>query len=161
MKHRVLTATLVVSLALNAALLAAWHGSNPGTARADVTGGEELAPYMATMQHQTHKLGLSLQARNRPLAAFYLEELHETVAMIEQKFPNYDNLPIAELAGAMLEPSFEPVDKALAGSNWPAATAAYDRLVSACNDCHAAANHEYIEITVPAGNPFNQTFAAK
>ena len=162
MKSRITIALLLLSLALNATLgIALWHGPQ-GNAHADVTAeGEELAPYMAMMQHHAHKLGLSIQARNPALAGFYLEELEETTELVEQKFPTYDGVAIGELAEAMLAPSIEPVEKAITAGNWPAATAAYDRLVGACNDCHAAANHDFIEITVPSANPFNQAFSLK
>jgi hypothetical protein len=158
-KSRVTLALLFASLVLNATLGAALLRGPGADARADAGEAEELAPYMALLQHHTHKLGLAVQAKNQALAAFYLEEVEETTREIEKRFPTYDGVAIGELAEAMLLPSVEPVEKAIQGASWPAAAGAYGKLVGACNDCHAAANHDFIEITVPAGNPFNQSFS--
>jgi hypothetical protein len=152
---------LIASLGFNTALLVTGRRASSRDAHADTDAGVELSPYMATMQQQAHKLGLAIQAQNQPLAGFYAEELGETIEIIEKTFPLYDDVMIAELAGAMFEPSLPPLVKAIASSQWPAATAAYEGLISACNDCHGAANHEFIEVVTPAGNPFNQSFSKR
>lgn len=159
MKSRITLPLLFVSLVLNATLGATLLRGPGADARADEGEAEELAPYMALMQHHAHKLGLAIQAKNQALAAFYLEEVEETARTIEKKFPSYDGVAVGELAEVMLMPSIEPVEKAIRGASWPAAAASYGKLVGACNDCHAAANHGFIEITVPSGNPFNQSFS--
>jgi hypothetical protein len=158
-KFRIVIALLILSLALNALLLVTVRRA---LSRAEDAGGPppaELAPYMATLQHQAHKLGLSIQARNRPLAGFYLDEVEETAEIIAKTFPLYDHVHVAELVDAMFAPSLPPLVKALESEDWPAADRAYDALIGACNDCHGAADREYIEIVVPSGNPFNQTFS--
>lgn len=161
MKHRILTATLVASLLLNAWLvLGPVHHTTP--ALADVTPtGEELAPYMNQLQRHAHKLGLSIQAKNKPAADFYLTELSETFELVQKKFPSYDGFQIAALSKAMIDPAKPALTKALAASDWPTAAIAYDKYVAACNNCHIAVKHEFIKITVPTGNPFNQSFATK
>lgn len=161
MRSHIVAVFLFASLALNGALWLSWNGSRAGDALADTGDGDELSAYMSTLQHHAHKLGLSIQARNRPLAEFYLDEIGEEIGIIRKKFPTYDQLEIADLAEAMLVPSVPPVAKAIAVSDWPAATLAYAGLIDSCNDCHAAANHDFIQITAPAGNPFNQTFSTK
>jgi hypothetical protein len=152
---------LFASLALNGVLWLSSHGSRVGDALADTGESDELSAYMSTLQHHTHKLGLSIQARNKPLAGFYLDEIGEAIGIIQRKFPTYDKLEIADLADAMPVPSVSPVAKAIAASDWPGATRAYAGLIDSCNDCHAAANHDFIKITVPTGNPFNQSFSTK
>ena len=161
MKHRILAATLVASLLLNAWLvIGSWHHATP--ALADVTpAGEELAPYMNHVQRHAHKLGLAIQAKNKPLADFYLTELGETFELVQKKFPTYDGYQIAALSKAMIDPAKPALTKALAASDWPTASIAYDKYVAACNNCHVAVKHEFIKITVPTGNPFNQSFATK
>jgi hypothetical protein len=114
---------------------------------------------MAMMQHLSHKLGLSIQAKNQPAAAFYLEEVEETVKLIEKKFPTYDKREIGKLAELMFVPSIEPLEKSIKAKSWPIATAGYNKLLDSCNSCHTAAEHAYIKITAPTTNPFNQTFA--
>jgi hypothetical protein len=153
---------LSVSLALNALLLALlWHGMSVRDTRADVGATEELTPHMEIMQHLSHKLGLAIQARNQPLAAFYLEEIHETTEVIQKKFPTYDKHDIAELMGAMLVPSIDPLKKSINAKSWAIANAGYTKLLDSCNDCHAATDHEFVKITAPTANPFNQAFSLK
>ena len=158
MKSGLSKLVLIGSLALNALLLSLlWGGASVRATHADEE--KELMPYMQMLQHLTHKLGLSIQAKNQPAASFYLTEIDETVAIIRNEIPIYDNFQIGSLAGTMLVPSFDPVKKALGGKNWVVTTAAYNRLVDSCNNCHGATNHGYLKITAPTGNPFNQTFS--
>ena len=162
MKSRLSKLLLIGSLAFNAVLLVLFAGGAPvRESRADVTGGvtEELVPYMEIMQHLSHKLGLSIQAKNEPLASFYLEEINETVALIRKKFPVYDKQEIASLAGAMFVPQIEPLRKAVKAKNWVITNAGYTKMIDSCNDCHAATDHEFIQITAPTTNPFNQSFS--
>jgi hypothetical protein len=155
---RILAGSLVLNGLL--ALSLAGHGTWVRDSRADVTpAGEELAPYMAQMQHLTHKLGLSLQARNAPLAGFYIEEIQETADVIQKKFPTYDKIAVGQLVNAMLVPSITPLDKSIKASNWAISNAGYTKLIDSCNGCHAAAQHSFIRITSPTQNPFNQSFS--
>ena len=152
---------LAGSLALNLLLALSLAGSAwVRESRADVTAsGEELSPYMATMQHLTHKLGLALQAKNAPLAGFYIEEIEEAATIIQKKFPTYDKIAVGQLMNAMLVPSIGPLDKSIKASNWAISNAGYTKLIDSCNGCHAAAQHPFIKITVPTQNPFNQSFS--
>lgn len=160
MKSRISKLMLIGSLALNALLLSLlWDGMSVRETRADAGATEELVPYMEILQHLTHKLGLSIQAKNEPLASFYLEEIGTTVSIIRKKFPTYDKMEIGSLAGAMLVPQIDPLQKSVKAKNWVIANAGYTKLVDSCNDCHGAADHEFIQITAPTGNPFNQTFS--
>jgi hypothetical protein len=154
---------LIGSVLVNISLVVvAWRGSLVDSARADVTpAGDELAPYMSDQHRFAHKLGLAIQNKNQPLARFYLEEIEEGFEVIEKKFPTYDKFQIAALAKAMIDPAKPALRKALEKPDWPAATAAYSNLLNACNTCHTAVTREYVKITVPTGNPFNQSFSPK
>jgi hypothetical protein len=155
---RILSASLLLNVLLALSLVG--RGAWVRDSRADVTpSGEELAPYMAMMQHLTHKLGLSLQARNAPLAGFYIEEIQETSEVIQKKFPTYDKIAVGQLMNAMLVPSIGPLDKSIKASSWAIANAGYTKLLDSCNGCHAAAQHPFIKITAPTQNPFNQSFS--
>jgi hypothetical protein len=160
-KSRIPIVLLIVSLCVSALLLVRARRPSGGDTPAGVAADNALAPHMATMQMQAHKLGLSIQARNQALAAFYLDELEETAETVEQSFPLHGDVPVAELIDTMLQPSLPPLDNAVAAADWPAATAAYESLISACNDCHGAANHEFVAIVPPVANPFNQTFSPR
>ena len=155
---KLLVGSLVLNLllALSLAGRVAWVGES----RADVTtSGEELSPYMALMQHHLHKLGLAVQSKNAPLAGFYLEEVEETAAIIQKKFPTYDKIAVGPLVSAMLVPSIAPLEKSIKASNWALSNTGYTKLIDSCNGCHAAAQHNFIKITAPTQNPFNQSFS--
>lgn len=161
MKKRLLLGSLAVSLLMNAWLAAAvWRPVSD--ARADVTpSGEELSTYMAQLQRHSHKLGLSIQAKNKPLADFYVTELGETLEMIQKKFPTYEGYQIAALSKAMIDPAKPALVKSLAASDWATASVAYGKYLEACNNCHVAVKHEFVKIVAPTTNPFNQSFATK
>ena len=119
----------------------------------------ELAPYMTRIQTFSQKLGYSIAGRNQPLAQFYLYEMREAVSEIVRDIPVYDNLPIDQLMVTMFYPPLKPLDTALAASDWPAADAGYTTLINACNTCHTASLHPFIQITPASGTPpFNQKF---
>lgn len=162
MTSRISKWILVGSLALNALLLSfLWSGVWVRETRADASKTEELVPYMELFAHLTHKLGLAIQAKNEPLASFYLEEIEATAGIVKRKFPAYDNMEIASLVNAMLIPSLDPLKKSIKSKNWVIISAGYNKLVDSCNDCHGATDHEFIQITPATNNPFNQSFSLK
>jgi hypothetical protein len=110
---------LAGSLILNAVLVLALAGREVRESRADVAGTDELSEYMALMQHHMHKLGLALQAKNAPLAGFYIEEVDETADLIQKKFPTYDKIAVAQLMSAMLVPSIAPLEKSIQAPTGP------------------------------------------
>ena len=58
----------------------------------------------------THKLALSVEARNAELAGFYLHEAEETAEAIRDEIPEYEGLPIGPLVGSMLMPHIERLE---------------------------------------------------
>jgi len=128
--------------------------------------GPELALLMGGLQTLTHKLALSADAGNAPLAAFYLHESLEQLKTIQREAPEYENLPIAVLIDRLALPAYAELETAttLPPSGKPAASreillAGLDRVVQSCNSCHAATQHGFIQITRGTEvNPFNQSF---
>lgn len=126
----------------------------------------ELALLMGTLQTLTHKLALSADAGNAPLAAFYLHESLEQLRTIQQEAPEYEKLPVAVLIERLALPAYSDLQKATAAQPpvQPEASrevllAGLDRVVQACNECHAATQHGFIRITRGTEvNPFNQSF---
>src|SRR5690349_20544467 len=109
---------LAGSLILYVVLVLALVGRELRESRADVSpSGKDLAPYMAMMQHNAHKLGLALQAKTQPLASFYMEEIEETAEIIQKKFPTYDKIAVGPLVNAMLVPSIAPLAASIKASN--------------------------------------------
>lgn len=70
-----------------------------------------LADLMAKMQLHSHKLQLSLDQGNLPLADFYAHELGEVIEDV-QAIDDYDGKPIGTLTTSMLLPSFEQLEAA-------------------------------------------------
>ncbi len=161
MKNRWWIALLVVSASVNVWMAVSLVRASSEARAHETPSGEELADYMAMVQRHAHKLGLSIESKNQPLAQFYAEELEETFEKIEATFPEYDGHPIARLVETVVDPVREPLEDALKAGDWNAAQGAYGRYLDACNGCHAAAGHPFVKIVAPSSNPFNQSFETK
>jgi hypothetical protein len=125
-------------------------------------GGDDLLSLMGRLQTLGHKLQLSLDSGNRPLAGFYaheLEEVAETVAGVER----YDGQPVGALTRTMLLPQIAAVNASLreAAAGVEPAIRAFERLVAHCNACHAATGHAFIVIERNPANPYAQSFAPR
>ena len=156
MKRAVVLTVLVTSLAISALM---YIGNITRPAQAHVINGEELTMYMDHMRRQAHKLGLSIDAKNKALAAFYLQEMGETIEVVQQKFPKYDEVQIAALVKAMMDPYMTPLGKAIDAGDWATAGTAYATLVKmGCNGCHTATQHGFLKIVPNKSNPYNQDF---
>lgn len=132
----------------------------------------ELAPYMGELQRLTHKLSLSVGARNHELARFYTYESIELLREIQRDVPEYDGQPIALLIDRMALPPTERLSALLARASRSEGEAesgesndaeqvqqALDELVASCNQCHVQTLHGFIKITAETRvNPFNQDF---
>lgn len=122
----------------------------------------ELALLMGTLQTLTHKLALSADAGNAPLAAFYLHESMEQLRTIQHEAPEYENLPIAVLVERLALPAYSDLEKAVAAqpeAGREALLAGLDRVIQSCNECHGATQHGFIRIIRGTEiNPFNQSF---
>ena len=126
----------------------------------------ELALLMGTLQRLTHKLALSADAGNAPLAAFYLHESLEQLRAIQVQSPEYENQPIAVLIDRLALPAYADLQKSLDYPHTPPPPVTrdvllrgLDRVIASCNECHAATQHAVIQITRGTEvNPFNQSF---
>ncbi len=126
----------------------------------------ELAHLMATLQRLTHKLALSADAGNAPLAAFYLHESLEQLQTIQNEAPEYENHPIALLIDRLARPAYADLQASLNYPVTPPPPASrevllrgVDQVIASCNECHAATRHAFLRITRGTEtNPFNQSF---
>jgi hypothetical protein len=128
----------------------------PAHARGDSPG---LAMLMERMQTFTHKLQLSVEARNEPLAHFYLHELEETSEYVAENIVHYHDYPVGPLVREMLLPMIEELEDAVEAGEWTAADTRFTDMLRACNACHVATHHGYVRIAPAAGNPFAQDFS--
>jgi hypothetical protein len=102
-----------------------------------------------------------VEAENHELTTFYFHEVQASADEIKENIPGYEGYDIAQLMGLFLDPTIEPVETALADRDWDKVRQRTIELVDACNSCHNATSHGFIEITPGFdNNPFNQDFSA-
>lgn len=124
-----------------------------GNLQAD--GDPDLVRIMADMQRHLHKLSLSLDHDNQPLAAFYHHELVEALEAAEA-VESYDGHPVGQLSRTMLQPAVERLKKAL--DSGVGTDEALDGVIRACNACHQVTEHGFLRIQRSEDNPFMQLF---
>lgn len=125
--------------------------------KASEEGGVELVDLMRSLQYFTHKLSLSVDAKNPKLAGFYAHEIEEVIEQLE-KVKSYDGFAIGKLVGFHLEPPFEALEKSIKGGKPGDMKVKLDEMIVACNKCHKATDHGYIVIEKNTHNPFMQSF---
>ncbi|MEO0424772.1 MAG: hypothetical protein AAF184_20720 [Pseudomonadota bacterium] len=123
----------------------------------------ELAELMGQLQLYAHKLTLSVDAHNAPLARFYLEEATHLMTQMQALTPEYEGIPVALYLDRMGLPAADALAEALPAEAvdvaWTAIDQATDAFIDACNRCHAASQHGFIRIKRHADNPFLQDFS--
>jgi len=111
------------------------------------------------MQRYAEKLGYAVNARNEPLASFYLHEVDELTERIGEEVPEYEGYKIAELLPTLFSPSIAPLESALASGDWDAVDSSFASMIGDCNSCHAATDHSFIIVEAPTGAPpYSQRF---
>jgi len=121
-----------------------------------------LGDFMTAYVQPHHiKLWLAGSAGNWKLAAYEADELGETFEDISSYQATWKGVPVAQLVKALIDPARQKVDTAIANKNLADFKSAYGTLTAACNSCHMAAQHDFLEIKVPTADPFpDQNFAA-
>ena len=121
----------------------------------------ELAVSMSRLQLHMDKLYFSIQAQNIPLAEFYVHELEEALAEVKEANLMEDGIALNPLIDTTVAPALENLERAMKSSSDPAAPiTAYENVVGACNTCHEATKHGFIQIAVPSQPALtNQIFA--
>src|SRR5690606_42006618 len=93
---------------------------------------------MSQLQYFTHKLALSIEARNAELARFYLHETEETAESIRDGIPEYAGMRIGALVGSMLMPHVERLAELPANPAWDDDERSLATDVDRCYASHAA-----------------------
>ena len=120
----------------------------------------ELADAMGQLQYYTHKYALALEEQNHELATFYFHEVRAAADGIKENIPGYEGYDIARFMKLFLDPTLEPVETALAEQDWKEARQKTIEMVNACNSCHNATSHGFIDVTPGfSNNPYNQDFS--
>ena len=116
-----------------------------------------LVTWMGRLQYYTHKLGLSVDAGNKPLIAYYIHEVEEVIEAIED-IDDADGVPIGKLVKEILMPSFESLETSFESGDEARVDADYNGLIGACNQCHEKANRPYLIVERRHDNPYMQRF---
>jgi hypothetical protein len=124
---------------------------------------EDFGAFMILTQTRHLKLWFSGQAQNWPLADYQIGELNEGFEDAPKIFPKYRGIEVGPMLEKLMNPALKAVELAIRNHSQTRFIEAYDRLTTACNSCHQAANRPFIAIQRPAGiSPFlNQSFNAK
>lgn len=119
----------------------------------------ELAEPMGQMQKFMDKLYFAGSAENWDLANFYLHELEEQAESIAHANVTEDEVNVSELTKSLLIPQIEALEANVKKQESAAFQSEYHTLITRCNSCHTATNHEFINITLPKHSMFqNQQF---
>jgi len=109
----------------------------------------EIGDIMTKLQRHANKLYFAGEHRNWELAAFYLEELEETVKGIANKDIMEGQVNVSGLMQGVLVPEVETLEEKLQHQNLDEFRAQYRTLIKGCNSCHEATKHPYIRIIEP------------
>lgn len=155
----------ILSLFFCAALIAQCTNSQPETQdeqqiKKVKKDAPELADAMGQLQQYLHKFALAVEAENYELAAFYFHEVEAAADGIKKDIPGYEGYNIRQFMEIIFDPTLEPVEMALANKDWDEVRAKTINLVDACNSCHNATAHGFVQV-IPGfdNNPFNQDFS--
>ena len=120
-----------------------------------------LGEFMQVIQTHHAKLWLAARANNWPLAEYQLSEMKEVFSEVQELVPNYKRVPVGQMIDAIVTGTIASLEQAVVKKNIKAFSAGYDKLTTACNDCHKAASRGFIQIRKPARSSFdNQEFRA-
>lgn len=90
---------------------------------------------------------------NWELARYMVHEMEEVIETMEALHPEYDEVPVAVMLRQMTVPAVVDVEAAIEAGDREAFRGAFDRLTTACNQCHQAADRSAIVIQRPAAPP--------
>jgi hypothetical protein len=121
-----------------------------------------LIEFMLTVQSHHAKLWLAGNARNWELADYQVDELKELFEEIVKRIPLYKDVPVGKMIESLTMAPIGEIETAIKARDSKAFATAFDKLTTACNGCHAAANRGFVVIQRPAASAFpNQSFAPK
>ena len=121
-----------------------------------------LVEFMMHVQSHHAKLWLAGNARNWDLADYQLDELKELLEDIAKRVPEYKGVPVGKMIEASTMPPINDIEGAITARNSARFATGFDRLTTACNSCHEAANRGFIIIQRPAVSAYpNQSFVPR
>lgn len=114
---------------------------------------------MSATQVRHAKLWFAGDAENWELAAYELDEIKEGLEDAVKLHPSHKEIPVADMIESNLHAPLAELAEAIASKDRDRFARAFDGLTAACNACHRAANHGFIEVQRPTAAPVsNQVF---
>ena len=158
-KRHVAAVVLTASLALTGWNAAFAQNPAPAPAPAPATGGglqvltfrPGMDDVMTMMVQPRHiKLAYAVRDKNWELAQFEWEELQASFRRIGEYIPVYRTKDVKQAVTIMLTPNLNKVEDAIKAKDAAQFATAYKALTDSCNTCHAATEHPFIIVKVPA-----------
>jgi hypothetical protein len=119
-----------------------------------------IEQFMNVIQSEHAKLWQAGQARNWELAAYQLGEIKEIMGDVQDLYPKFKDLPLADMLDKVITGEIAVLEKAIDKKDFRAFEAGYARLTEACNACHQATGMGFVVIQVPRQPAFfNQDFS--
>ncbi len=119
-----------------------------------------MGEIMSATQMRHAKLWFAGRAKNWELARYELGEIEEGLKEAVRYYPVFKNAPISAMLDRYTSPPLADLAQSIEERNGAKVAKAFDGLTAACNGCHQAAEHGYIVIKRPSGEPYgNQEFA--
>ncbi len=111
--------------------------------------------FMGSIQNHHNKLWFAGSSENWRLAAFEIHELQEFFDDIKAIYPDREETQSISVIG----PGLIAVNNAINQQNIEEFKQGYITLTNACNTCHQATEHDFIQIIIPTSPSFsNQDF---
>jgi len=118
-----------------------------------------IEQFMNVIQNEHAKLWYAAQARNWELADYQLGEIKEIMGDVQDLYPKFKDLPLADMLDAVITGPIVDGEKAIAAKDFTKFASSYDALTTACNSCHQATGNGFVVIQRPAQGGFpNQDF---
>jgi hypothetical protein len=149
---------MIVATAAAACLAGCAPRSDEAASEARVRDMEErftpgLHTLMVELAMRHASLWFAGDAENWELADYMMHELEEVAERIVELHPDYEDIPVGSLFAQMATPAIEDAERAIEATDRDAFVAAFDRLTTSCNACHAASNRTAIVIQRPTTPP--------
>jgi hypothetical protein len=157
--RKILTAAFLLMLPL-AVSAQQPETSSPPAAEAPKAYLPGIEQFRNVIQNEHAKLWYAAQARNWELAAYQLGEIKEIMGDVQELYPKFKDLPLADMLDKVITDEIVVLEKAIDKKDFRSLAAGYAKLNEACNSCHQATGNGFVVIKTPKQPAFfNQDFA--
>ena len=119
-----------------------------------------IEQFMNVIQTEHAKLWYAAQARNWELAAYQLGEIKEIMGDVQDLYPKFKDLPLADMLDKVITVEIAALEKAIDAKNAKTFAIGFVKLNEACNACHQATGNGFVVIQTPSQPAFfNQDFS--